>query len=253
MTKRHIIAFLLGCVVAIVARNAPIKDFVRSVPRPYLTPRSINFETQPRAVIVEGEFFKPYPLSYTVSYTPPRAVIMEGEFPICSAVVENDAIYTARHCVWRKKEGDEVEVLLQKGSTPVRQTVYLQKVYSDIAILSLSKTTKVEPPKAVKVKEGTRIVAVMGILFANDPDVYHTSLPYFEREGKILAVFSAKEIGMTDLLPYLSPTDKFALLDIGSFGGNSGSGVYLIDKRGKRHLIGVVSAGVSDYTVVALF
>jgi V8-like Glu-specific endopeptidase len=58
---------------------------------------------------------------------------------------------------------------------------------------------------------------------------------------------------MTDLLPNISPTAEFALLDIGTFGGNSGSGVYLIDEQGKRHLIGVVSAGVSDYTAVALF
>ena len=253
MTKKRLIAFFLGFIVAMVARSAPVEDFMRSVPRPHLFLRSINFETQPRAVIMEGEFLKPHPSFYTVSRTPPRAVIMEGEFPICSATVEGNAIYTAGHCVWRKKEGDEVEVLVQKETILVRQKVYLQKVYSDIAILTFSKTAKVEPPKAVEVKKGARIVAVMGILFANDPDVYRTSLPYFEREGKVLAVFTAKEIGMTNLLPNLSPTDKFALLDIGSFAGNSGSGVYLIDKRGKRHLIGVVSAGVSDYTVVALF
>jgi hypothetical protein len=96
-------------------------------------------------------------------------------------------------------------------------------------------------------------MVVKGVLLSDDPDVYRASLPYFEREAKVLAVFTAKEIGMTDLLPDISPTAKFALLDIGSFGGNSGSGVYIVDEQGKRHLIGVISAGVSDYTVVALF
>ena len=228
MTKRHIIAFAVGSLLAFVARSAPVKELWQSVPKPHLSFRS-------------------------VSYTPPRAMVMEGEFPVCSATVEGDAIYTAGHCITGKNEGDEVEVLLQRGSTPVRLKVYLQKVYSDIAILSFSKTAKVEPPKAVKVKAGARVVAVMGIVFTSDPDVYRASLPYFEREGKILAVFTAKEIGMTDLLPSLPPTAEFALLDIGSFGGTSGSGVYLIDEQGKRHLIGVVSAGISDYTVVALF
>jgi len=231
MTKRHLIAFLIGCAVAGIAKSEPVKDFVdfvRSVPQPRLSFR-------------------------TVFHTPPRAMVMEGEFPVCSATVEGDAIYTAGHCVRGKKEGDEVEVLLQRGSIPIRQTVYLQEVYSDIAVLSFSKTAKVKPPTAVKVKAGARVVAVMGILFADDPDVYRASLPYFEREGKVLAVFTAKEIGMTDLLPDISPTAEFALIDIGSFGGNSGSGVYLIDEQGKRHLIGVVSAGVSDYTAVALF
>jgi hypothetical protein len=228
MTKRHIIAFAVGSLLAMVARSAPVKELWHSVPKPRLSFRS-------------------------VSYTPPRAMVMEGEFPVCSATVEGDAIYTAGHCVRGKQEGDEVEVLLQRESTPVRLKVYLQKVYSDIAVLSFSKTAKVEPPTAVKVKAGARVVAVMGILFSSDPDVYRASLPYFEREGKVLAVFTAKEIGMTDLLPSLPPTAEFALIDVGSFGGNSGSGVYLIDEQGKRYLIGVVSAGVSDYTVVALF
>jgi hypothetical protein len=228
MTKRHLIAFLIGCAVAMMARSAPVRDLVRSVVPHPLSFRSVSVETEP------------------------RAMVMDGIFPVCSAVVEGNAIYTAGHCVWKKKEGDEVEVLLQTGSTPVRQTVYLQKVYSDIAVLSFSKEAKIEPPTAVKVKVGARVVAVMGIMFANDPDVYRASLPYFEREGKVLAVFTAKEIGMTDLLPNISPTAEFALIDIGSFGGNSGSGVYIVDEQGKRHLIGVVSAGVSDYTVVAL-
>jgi hypothetical protein len=179
--------------------------------------------------------------------------LMDGILPVCSVAVEGDILYTAGHCVRGKKEGDEVEVLLQNGGNPVRQTVYLRKVYSDIAILSFSKTAKVEPLTAVEVKAGARVVAVLGCLLAVNPDVYRASLPYFEREGKVLAVFTAKEIGMTDLLPDISPTAKYALIDIGTFGGNSGSGVYIVDEQGKRHLIGVVSAGVSDYTVVALF
>jgi hypothetical protein len=146
-----------------------------------------------------------------------------------------------------------VEVLLQKGEEVSRQTVYLHKVYSDIAILSFSKTAKIEPPTAVKVKAGARIVVVLGCFLSSDPALYRASLPYFEREGKVLAVFTAKEIGMTDLLPTISPTAEFALIDIGTFEGNSGGGVYIIDEQGKRHLIGVVSAGISDYTVVALF
>jgi hypothetical protein len=229
MTKKHLIAFLIGCAVASIAKSAPVKDLLRSFPQPRPLFRSANLEAQP------------------------RAVIMYGDFPICSATVDGDAIYTAGHCVRGKKEGDEVEVLLQKGEEVSRQTVYLHKVYSDIAILSFSKTAKIEPPTAVKVKAGARIVAVLGCLLASDPALYRASLPYFEREGKVLAVFTAKEIGMTDLLPDISPTAKFALIDIGTFGGNSGSGVYIIDEQGKRHLIGVVSAGVSDYTVVALF
>ena len=228
MTKKHLIAFLVGCAVASIAKSAPVKDFVRSVPQPRLIFRA-------------------------VSHTPPRAMVMESEFPVCSATVDGDAIYTAGHCVRGKKEGDEVEVLLQKGSTPVRQKVYLRKVFSDIAILSFSETEPIQSPSEAQVKAGARVVVVKGVLLSNDPDVYRASLPYFEREGKVLAVFTAKEIGMTDLLPDISPTAKFALIDIGSFGGNSGSGVYLIDEQGKRHLIGVVSAGVSDYTVVALF
>jgi hypothetical protein len=143
--------------------------------------------------------------------------------------------------------------LIEKDGSPVRQQVYLQKVYSDIAILSFSKTAEVNAPTGAHIKAGARVVAVMGILLSNDPDVYRASLPYFEREGKVLAVFTAKEIGMVEIAPHISPTAKFALLDIGSFGGNSGSGVYIVDEQGKRHLIGVVSAGVSDYTVVALF
>jgi hypothetical protein len=228
MTKKHLIAFIVGCTVASVAKSAPVKDLLRSIPHPRL-------------------FF------HSVSHTPPRAVVLEGELPVCSATVEGDVIYTAGHCVRGKKEGDEVEVLLQADGTPVRQTVYLRKVYSDIAILSFSKTAQIDAPKDVKVEAGARVVVVKGILFSDDPDVYRTSLPYFEREAKVLAVFTAKEIGMTDLLPNISPTAKFALLDIGSFGGNSGSGVYIVDEQGKRHLIGVLSAGVSDYTVVALF
>jgi len=228
MTKKHLIAFLLGCAVATVARSAPVKDLVRSIPQPRLSFRSVE-------------------------QAQPRAMVMEGEFPVCSATVDGDAIYTAGHCVRGKKEGDEVEVLLQRGSTPARQKVYLRKVFSDIAILSFSETELTKSPLEAQVKAGARVVAVMGVLLSADPDVYRASLPYFEREGKVLAVFTAKEIGMTDLLPDISPTAKFALLDIGSFGGNSGSGVYLVDEQGKRHLIGVVSAGVSDYTVVALF
>jgi len=228
MNKKHLIAFLVGCAVATVARSAPIKDYVRSISQPRL-------------------FFR------TISHTPPRAVLMDGILPVCSAVVDGDILYTAGHCVRRKKEGDEVEVLLQKDGEPTRQTVYLRKVYSDIAILSFSKTDPIETPKEAQVKAGARVVAVMGILFADDPDVYRASLPYFEREAKVLAVFTAKEIGMIDLLPDISPTAKFALVSFGSFGGNSGSGVYIVDEQGKRHLIGVVSAGVSDYTIVALF
>ena len=228
MTKKHLIAFIVGCAVASLAKSAPIKDFMRSVPQPRLIFR-------------------------TVSYTPPRAMLMDGILPVCSVAVEGNILYTAGHCVRGKKEGDEVEVLLQNGGDPARQTVYLRKVYSDIAILSFSKTDLIDAPQERQVKAGARVMVVKGVLLSDDPDVYRASLPYFEREAKVLAVFTAKEIGMTDLLPDISPTAKFALLDIGSFGGNSGSGVYIVDEQGKRHLIGVISAGVSDYTVVALF
>jgi len=226
MNKKHLIAFLIGCAVATVARSAPFKDYVRSVPQ-------LSFRT--------------------VSEAQPRAILMDGILPVCSAVVDGDTLYTAGHCVRRKKEGDEVEVLLQKDGEPTRQTVYLRKVYSDIAILSFSKTDPIETPKEAQVKAGARVVAVMGVLLADDPAVYRTFLPYFEREAKVLAVFTAQEIGLSDIDPKIPPTAKFALLDIGSFGGNSGSGVYIVDEQGKRHLIGVVSAGVSDYTAVALF
>jgi len=228
MTKKHLIAFIVGCAVASLVKSAPVKDFMRSVPQPRLIFR-------------------------TISYTPPRAMLMDGILPVCSVAVEGNILYTAGHCVRGKKEGDEVEVLLQNGGDPARQTVYLRKVYSDIAILSFSKTDPFDAPKEGQVKAGARVVVVKGVLLSDDPDVYRASLPYFEREAKVLAVFTAKEIGMTDLLPDISPTAKFALLDIGSFGGNSGSGVYIVDEQGKRHLIGVISAGVSDYTVVALF
>jgi len=228
MTKKHLIAFIVGCAVASLAKSAPIKDFMRSVPQPRLIFR-------------------------TVSFTSPRAMLIDGILPVCSVAVEGNILFTAGHCVRGKKEGDEVEVLLQNGGDPARQTVYLRKVYSDIAILSFSKTDPIDAPKEGQVKAGARVVVVKGVLLSDDPDVYRASLPYFEREAKVLAVFTAKEIGMTDLLPDISPTAKFALLDIGSFGGNSGSGVYIVDEQGKRHLIGVVSAGVSDYTVVALF
>jgi len=228
MTKKHLIAFIVGCAVASLAKSAPVKDFMRSVPQPRLIFR-------------------------TVSFTPPRAMLMDGILPVCSVAVEGDILFTAGHCVQGKKEGDEVEVLLQNGGDPARQTVYLRKVYSDIAILSFSKTDLIDTPQERQVKAGARVVVVKGVLLSDDPDVYRASLPYFEREATVLAVFTAKEIGMTDLLPDISPIAKFALLDIGSFGGNSGSGVYLIDEQGKRYLIGVISAGVSDYTVVALF
>jgi hypothetical protein len=228
MTKKHLIAFIVGCAVASLAKSAPIKDYVRSISQPRL-------------------FFR------TVSFTPPRAMLMDGILPVCSVAVEGNILFTAGHCVRGKKEGDEVEVLLQNGGDPARQTVYLRKVYSDIAILSFSKTDLIDTPQERQVKAGARVVVVKGVLLSDDPDVYRASLPYFEREAKVLAVFTAKEIGMTDLLPDISPTAKFALLDIGSFGGNSGSGVYIADEQGKRHLIGVISAGVSDYTVVALF
>jgi hypothetical protein len=180
---------------------------------------------------------------------------MDGELPICSTAIRNDTVYTAGHCVQAigLKEGDEVEVLLQKEGKPTSEKVYLRKVYGDIAILSFSKTAPVESPIGVKVEAGERVVAVMGCLLSNDPTLYHTTLPFFEREGKIIAVFTAKEIGLTEINPAIPPNAKFALLDIGTFGGTSGSGVYLIDKEGKRHLIGVVSAGISDYTAVALF
>jgi len=228
MTKRHIIAFLIGVVVATVAKNATVKNLVQSVAQPHLLLRTV---------------FQP----------PPRAMLMDGILPVCSVAVEGNLLYTAGHCVRGKKDGDEVEVLLQKGEEVSRQKVYLRKVFSDIAILSFSKDAPIDPPVGVKAKAGARVVVVLGCLLSDDPDVYRASLPFFEREAKVLAVFTAKEIGMTDLLPDISPTAEFALLDIGTFGGNSGSGVYLIDEQGKRHLIGVVSAGVSDYTVVALF
>ena len=228
MTKKHLIAFIVGCAVASLAKSAPIKDFMRSVPQPRLIFR-------------------------TVSFTSPRAMLIDGILPVCSVAVEGNILFTAGHCVRGKKEGDEVEVLLQNGGDPARQTVYLRKVYSDIAILSFSKTNPIDTPQERQVKAGARVMVVKGVLLSDDPDVYRASLPYFEREAKALAVFTAKEIGMTDLLPDISPTAKFALLDIGSFGGNSGSGVYIVDEQGKRHLIGVISAGVSDYTVVALF
>jgi len=228
MTKKHLIAFIVGCAVALLAKSAPIKDYVRSISQPRL-------------------FFR------TVSFTPPRAMLMDGILPVCSVAVEGNILYTAGHCVRGKKEGDEVEVLLQKDGDPARQTVYLRKVYSDIAILSFSKTDLIDIPQERQVKAGARVMVVKGVLLSDDPDVYRAFLPYFEREAKVLTVFTAKEIGMTDLLPDISPTAKFALIDIGSFGGNSGSGVYIVDEQGKRHLIGVVSAGVSDYTIVALF
>jgi hypothetical protein len=229
MTKKHIIAFLIGCAVATVAKSAPINDFMRSTLRPHFSFRAVSPQKEP------------------------RAVLMEGELPVCSVAIEGDILYTAGHCVQGKKEGDEVEVLLEKGSTPARLKVYLRKVYGDIAVLSFSKTDPIDIPKKVEVKAGARVVVVLGCLLAYDPDVYRASLPYFEREAKILAVFTAKEIGMTDLAPNIPPTAKFAIIDIGTFAGNSGSGVYIVDEQGKRHLIGVVSAGVSDYTVVALF
>jgi hypothetical protein len=228
MTKRHFIAFFIGVVVAWMARNEAVRTILHSTTKPSLLFRS-------------------------ASYTEPRAMILEGELPVCSAVVAGDALYTARHCVSRAKEGDEVEVLLQKDSTPVRLKVYLHKVYSDIAILSFSKTAKINAPTDAQVKAGKQVVAVIGVLLSNDPAVYGASLPYFEREAKVLAVFTAKEIGMTDIAPHIPPTAKFAVIDIGTFSGNSGSGVYIVDEQGKRHLIGVVSAGISDYTVVALF
>jgi hypothetical protein len=240
MTGRHLIAFLVGAVLAWMARNGEVKSVLPPATKPNLFFRSASY-AEPCGIVL------------SVSRTEPRAMILNGDFPVCSAVVAGDALYTARHCLDRAKEGDEVEVLLQNKGTPVRQRVYLQKVYSDIAILSFSKTAKVNTPKAVKVNKGARVVAVMGIMFSSDLDVYYTSLPYLEREGKVLAVFTAKEIGMSDLASFIPPTAKFVLLDIGSFGGSSGSGVYLIDRWGKRHLIGVVSAGFSDYTVVALF
>ncbi len=227
MTIRHIIAFLLGVVVAWMARNEIVRNSWQSSVKPSLIFRSATL-------------------------TNPRAVILEGEFPVCSAVVADNIIYTAKHCVKEKKEGDEVEVLLQKNETPVRQKVYLHKAYSDIAILTFNKEATVEPIK-VDVKAGTQVIVVLGCFFSTDPNVYRTSLPYFEREGKVLAVFTAKELGLTNIDPNISPTAKFALIDIGTFRGNSGSGVYIIDKQGKRHLIGIVSAGISDYTAVALF
>jgi hypothetical protein len=228
ITKRHLVAFIIGSLLATVARSGTVKDYVRSV-----APHSFTFRS--------------------ASHTQPRAMVLEGELPVCSAVVDGDTLYTAGHCVRWYKEGDEVEVLLQTKGEPTRQKVYLQKVYSDIAILSFSKEAKIEPPTAVKVEAGARVVAVMGILFSSDAEVYRASLPYFEREGKVLAVFTARELGLTEIDPNIPPTAKFALIDIGSFGGNSGSGVYIVDEQGKRHLIGVVSAGVSDYTAVALF
>jgi len=229
MTKRHLIAFIIGSLLAIVARNATVKDYLRSIPHSRPSFRSL-------------------------SHPQPRAVLMEGELPICSVAIEKDTLYTAGHCVkaLRLREGDEAEVLLQKGAAPARQKVYIRKVFSDIAILSFSKTDPIKSPAGVKVEAGARVVAVMGCLLSNDPDVYRTSLPYFEREGKVLAVFTAKEIGLSDIDPDIPPATRFAILDIGSFGGNSGSGVYLKGKDGKRHLIGVVSAGISDYTAVAL-
>jgi hypothetical protein len=231
MTKRHLIAFIVGSLFATVARNATVKDFLRSIPHPRLSFRSLSH-----------------------SPSQPRAVLMDGELPICSTAIEKDTLYTARHCVQALglREGDEAEVLLQKEGEPTRQKVYLRKVYGDVAILSFSKTAQVETPKAGAVEAGARVVVVMGCFLANDPAIYRTSLPFFEREGKVLAVMTAKELGLTEIDPNIPPATKFAIVDIGSFGGSSGSGVYLIDKRGKRHLIGVVSAGISDYTAVAL-
>ena len=227
MTKRHIFAFLIGVVVAWMARNEVVRNIAQSAMKPSLLFRS--------------------------AFVHHRAMILEDDFPVCSAVVAGDALYTARHCLPKAKEGDEVEVLLERGTQISRVKVYLQKVYSDIAILSFSKTAEVNAPTDTQVKAGARVVVVLGCLLSTDPAVYRASLPYFEREAKVLAVFTAKEIGMTDLAPHISPTAKFALIDIGTFSGNSGSGVYIVDEQGKRHLIGVVSAGVSDYTVVALF
>jgi hypothetical protein len=226
MTKRRIIAFIVGSLLATVARNEPAKDLIRFLSQPHLLLRSLS---------------------------QPRAVLMDGELPVCSTAIRNETIYTAGHCVQGLKEGDEVEVLLQKEGKPTSEKVYLRKVYGDIAILSFSKTAPVESPIGVKVEAGDRVVAVLGCLLSNDPALYHTTLPYFEREGKIIAVFTAKEIGLSEIDHTIPPNAKFAIVDIGTFGGNSGSGVYLIDKEGKRHLIGVVSAGISDYTAVALF
>ena len=228
MSKKHLIAFLLGCAVATVARNEVVRSVWQSANKPSLLFRSASFSE-------------------------PRAMILNGELPVCSAVVAGDAIYTARHCLPKVKEGDEVAVLLEKDGKPVRQQVYLQKVYSDIAILSFSKSVVVNAPTDATVKAGARVVVVLGCLLSPDPAVYRASLPYFEREAKVLAVMTAQEIGIIHLASHIPPSAKFALLDIGTFSGNSGSGVYIVDEQGKRHLIGVVSAGVSDYTVVALF
>jgi hypothetical protein len=232
MTKRHLIAFIVGCAVAAAVKSAPIKDPLRLLPPPRLSFRSL-------------------------SHSPSQvAVLMKGELPICTVAVEGDTLYTAGHCVEGLREGDKVEVMVQQaqgGEKPTPLQVYLRKVISDIAILSFSPTEPIKTPVGVKVEVGMKVVAVMGCLLSDDPDVYRTSLPHFEREGKVLAVFTAKEIGLTEVAPHIPPAAKFAIVDIGSFGGNSGSGVYLIGKDGKRHLIGVVSAGISDYTAVALF
>jgi len=93
---------------------------------------------------------------------------------------------------------------------------------------------------ADKVKPKMRVVARIGGLSALTERPF-----YFEREGTILAVLTSDEL--RSVLDTTGRKGRYALIDIGTFQGCSGSGVYYNGK-----LIGVMVAGTSDYTLVSL-
>lgn len=79
-------------------------------------------------------------------------------------------------------------------------------------------------------------------------DIYHSALGRTVKlRGEILFVGEVRELRIGEMLYWLKPTDRIMLVKAVSFGGCSGSPVYL---RGQR--IGVVSGGGNGMTIISL-
>jgi hypothetical protein len=153
-----------------------------------------------------------------------------GDF-VCSAARSGSGVwYTAEHCLTADK-------LYVNG----RNTPY---VHLPGDIIQIGKDTRQSDKwvlTAERVRTGMRVRVRIGGLSSL------TGKPtYFDVDAKILAVYSSKDLGYQ----LDSPDDAgwYALVNLGAFGGCSGSGVYH-----KGRLIGVVSAGIAgEYTFVTL-
>jgi len=191
------------------------------------------------------------PLSTETSYSPftystHYGYLLDGLDAICSGSVEGSYFITAKHCtdaIGVVNEGNKAKVLVSDDFTnsKVYETV-LVKSYKDIAILRFIEFKDGDDRSRsggaeTSLRRGEEVYIVLGGFGLYN----HLQTPfYIVRTYKVIGIVDAKSIGIDWY------KGEALLLEGGSFAGCSGSPVY--DKNG--NLIGVLSGGVADFTIV---